>query len=95
MINERASLQDPKDGPIIPASSALSKYKYRLLGTIYILATAGFFFRVSRQPYSQSMKWEQYESIFKATTLAATVASVAVSGGLNQRRSARDTGQEV
>ena len=85
-------MQSASDASTDSIPSFLSKYKYRLLGALYVVTTAGFLFRVSRQPYSQSMKWEQYESVFKGTTLAAAVTGIALQGGLNRRRSrVRDT----
>lgn len=52
------------------------KYRYPLLMTTYIAATSFFFYRISRQPFAQAIKWEQYESVFKATTLAAVLGGV-------------------
>lgn len=68
-------------------SSFVQKYKLPLIGVVYCLATGGAFWRISRQPCSKSMKWGQYETVFKGTTLAAVVGGIAVSGGANRRRS--------
>ncbi|KAI1875974.1 uncharacterized protein JN550_001470 [Neoarthrinium moseri] len=57
----------------------VDRYKYHVLIGSYIALTSVFFWRVHRQPYSRSIKAEQYETIFKGTTLAAVVAGVAVS----------------
>jgi len=35
----------------------------------------------------QAVKWEQYETIFKGTTLAAALGGIALSGKINSRRS--------
>ena len=68
--------------------SSLSTYRYYLLGAAYVFGTSLAFARIRRQPYSQSIKMEQYETVFKGTTLAAVVAGVALSGKVNQARSA-------
>lgn len=67
--------------------SLLSQYRYHLLFGIYASATAAAFYRVHRQPYNTAIKWEQYETIFKGTTLAAAIAGFAMSGTVNKRRS--------
>lgn len=71
-----------------PIYSALVGYKYPLLCATYVLVTGAAFARVRRQPYTQSIKLEQYETIFKGTTLAAVVAGLAISGRGNKPRSA-------
>lgn len=71
-----------------PIYSALVGYKYPLLCATYVLITGAAFARVRRQPYTQSIKMEQYESIFKGTTLAAVVVGAVISGGGNKPRSA-------
>lgn len=65
-----------------------SAYKYHALAGIYVLATGFFFFRVHRQPYPQSMKFEQYESIFKATTLSSVLVGVGMGSGFHRYRAA-------
>jgi len=67
--------------------SALHNYKYYLLTGVYIAVTSAAFYRVHRQPYHSAIKWEQYETIFKATTLATAIAGFALSGTVNTRRS--------
>ncbi|KAF2771625.1 hypothetical protein EJ03DRAFT_325271 [Teratosphaeria nubilosa] len=62
------------------ASAALAAYKYPLLATLYITVTGAAFWRVRRQPYSTAIKWEQYETIFKGTTLGAAIAGLVMSG---------------
>lgn len=49
-----------------------------LLVGAYVAATGFFFWRISRQPFSRSVKAEQLESVFKATTLAAVVGGIAI-----------------
>ncbi|KAF2821045.1 hypothetical protein CC86DRAFT_397556 [Ophiobolus disseminans] len=49
----------------------LSKYKYELLFGAWLVVTGGTFLRISKQPYSTRLKVEQYESIFKGTSLSA------------------------
>lgn len=63
-------------------------YRYYILTGLYVLVTGGAFFRVSRQPYNARVKAEQYETIFKGTTLATVLAVLAISGRLNEARSA-------
>ncbi|KAH8723723.1 hypothetical protein GQ44DRAFT_750779 [Phaeosphaeriaceae sp. PMI808] len=50
-----------------------SKYKYELLFGAWMLVTGGIFLRIRKQPYSASLKTEQYESIFKGTSLGAVL----------------------
>lgn len=66
--------------------TAAITYRYHALVTVYVLSTGFFFYRVNRQPYRNSVKWEQYESIFKATTLASVLVGIGMGGGLNKRR---------
>lgn len=61
--------------------------KFAILMTGYLVVTGAIFFRISRQPFNQAVKWEQYESAFKATTLAAIVGGIGV--GSVQRKSQR------
>lgn len=68
-------------------TSVLSTYRLPLLISGYILVTGFFFLQVTRKPYSQSMKLEQYESVFKGTTLAAVLLGIGISGGINKRMS--------
>lgn len=64
-----------------------SQNKYLLLFCAYTTITAAAFLRINRQPYSASVKWEQYETVFKGTSLAAVIAGVGMSGRLNRARS--------
>jgi len=63
--------------------SIFSRYRYPLIGT-YAFVTGLAFLRISRQPYSQSIKWEQYETVFKFTSLGAVLGGIGV-GGLEKR----------
>jgi len=69
------------------SQSMLSTYRYHLLFGLYAAVTGAAFYRVHRQPYSTSIKWEQYETISKGSTLAAAIAGLTMSGGMNRRRS--------
>ncbi|KAF1913089.1 hypothetical protein BDU57DRAFT_457956, partial [Ampelomyces quisqualis] len=51
----------------------ISKYRYEVLFGTWLLITGGTFLRISRQPYSARLKIEQYESIFKGTSLSAVL----------------------
>ena len=73
----------------------IADYKYYALGGVYALATGFFFYRVRRQPYSQSMKIEQYESIFKATTLSTVLAGVGMNSGFDRYRNRDDRGDKI
>lgn len=84
VFNKISSYEGEK---VTPASSSLHKYRYHLLGLAYTMATILAVLRVSRQPYNRAIKWEQYETIFKGTTLGAAIAGLVMSGGVNQRRS--------
>lgn len=68
--------------------STLWSYRYYFLVGTYIVGTGFAFRRISKQPYVQAIKWEQHETVFKGTTLAAALIGFGLSGGINQRRSA-------
>lgn len=53
--------------------------RYYVLAGVYLLGTGAAFMRVSRQPYPRAMKLEQYETIFKATTLSTALVGIALS----------------
>lgn len=61
--------------------------KYAILECAYVLLTVLAAFRISRQPYNSSVKTDQLETIFKATTLTAVIVGIGISGKLNRRRS--------
>ncbi|KAK8073780.1 hypothetical protein PG994_004679 [Apiospora phragmitis] len=70
-------------GPEEPKNSTsfLSTYKYKLLVATYLGVTTLLCYRVHRQPYASNIKWEQYETIFKGTSLSAVVGGVLMSNG--------------
>jgi hypothetical protein len=53
-----------------------SKYRYELLFGAWLLVTGGTFLKISKQPYSSRLKVEQYESIFKGTSLGAVLLGI-------------------
>ena len=59
--------------------SNIWRYRYQCLVAVYAIVTASAYLRVHRQPYNFAVKTEQYETIFKGTTLAAAVAGIAMS----------------
>lgn len=65
-------------------ASIAHRYRYPLLIGAYVVITGTAVFRVSRQPYGQSLKWEQYETIFKFTTLGVVLGGIGM-GGLKKR----------
>ena len=73
--------------PSTEAVSSINKYKFSLLTGCYVVATGLAFLRVHRQPYNQAIKVEQYETIFKGTTLATVLIGVALTGKGRQSRS--------
>lgn len=68
-------------------SSHLYSYRFPLLCGAWLFLTGAAFFRVSRQPYNSRIKSEQYETTFKATTLAAVIGGIGINGGLNKPHS--------
>lgn len=69
------------------ASNRLSAHRFPLLFLAYAAVTSAAFYRIRRQPYAQAIKWEQYETVFKGTTLGAAIAAFTMSGTVNQRQS--------
>ncbi|KAI5236664.1 hypothetical protein E4T42_09382 [Aureobasidium subglaciale] len=61
-------------------ASASYNYRYYMLAGLYVVVIGGAFLRISRQPYAKSIKWEQYETVFKGTTLLAAISGFALSG---------------
>ncbi|KAM3425517.1 Tripartite motif-containing protein 60 [Cercospora zeina] len=53
----------------------LDSWKYQILFGVWLGGTAMVFHRIRRQPFRQAVKVEQYETAFKSTSLAATVAA--------------------
>jgi hypothetical protein len=68
---------------------AVSKFRYELLFGTWLLVTGATFLRISKQPYSSRLKTEQYESIFKGTSLGAVLLGIGMTPG---RRTARRFG---
>ncbi|KAF1850816.1 uncharacterized protein K460DRAFT_22441 [Cucurbitaria berberidis CBS 394.84] len=68
------------------SESALSKYRYEAVFGVWLAVTGATFLRIARQPYSSGLKIEQYESIFKGTSLSAVLVGLGISPG---KRSAR------
>ncbi|GIZ42559.1 hypothetical protein CKM354_000582100 [Cercospora kikuchii] len=68
------------------ALESLDSWKYQILFGIWLGGTAFAFHRIRRQPFRQAVKVEQYETVFKSTSLAATVAGIAMSGRANRTR---------
>ena len=56
--------------------NVLSKYRYEFLFGAWLLVTGGTILRISKQPYSSRLKVEQYESIFKGTSLGAVLLGI-------------------
>lgn len=71
--------------------TAFSRYRYHLLFSGWLVVTGAAFLRVSRQLYSTSIKSEQYETIFKGTTLAAALIGIGMNGKFGKRRSTTES----
>ncbi|KAG9198596.1 hypothetical protein G6514_009772 [Epicoccum nigrum] len=65
---------------------AYEKYRYEALFGAWLLVTGATFMRIKRQPYSMRLKVEQYESIFKGTSLGAIVLGIGMSPKRGLRR---------
>jgi hypothetical protein len=65
---------------------AYDKYRYEALFGVWLLVTGATFMRIKRQPYSTRLKVEQYESIFKGTSLGAIVLGVGMSPKRGMKR---------
>lgn len=53
---------------------------FKIVFTTWFVATSALFYRISRQPFPSRQKWEQYETVFKGTTLAAALATIGMGG---------------
>jgi len=60
------------------SESILSKYRYEALFGAWLAVTGATFLRIRRSPYSTSLKIEQYESIFKGTSLSALLIGIGI-----------------
>lgn len=58
------------------SENVFSKYRYEFLFGAWLVVTGGTFRRIARQPYSSRLKTEQYESIFKGTSLGAVLLGI-------------------
>lgn len=67
----------------------LEKHKYSVLFATYTLLTSGLILKIVRQPYIRSIKADQIETVFKASTLAAVIVGIGISGRMNKTRSDR------
>ena len=65
---------------------AYEKYRYEALFGAWLVVTGATFMRIKRQPYSTRLKVEQYESIFKGTSLGAIVLGIGMSPKRGMRR---------
>jgi hypothetical protein len=65
---------------------AISKYRYEALFGAWLLVTGSVFLRISRQPYSSRLKIEQYESIFKGTSMGAVLLGIGMTPGRSTAR---------
>lgn len=77
-------MADQKSDPYL---SYFYPYRFHILCGTWLFLTGAAFFRVSRQPYNSRVKSEQYETIFKGTTLAAVIGGIGLNGGLNKPHS--------
>lgn len=59
---------------------SLARWRYHILFGVWLVGTGAAFHRIRRQPFRQAVKIEQYETIFKGTSLAAAVTAIAMSG---------------
>ncbi|KAI8966176.1 hypothetical protein F5Y11DRAFT_215083 [Daldinia sp. FL1419] len=57
----------------------LFRCRYYILVGAYLMATSYLFYHVHRQPFSRVIKSEQYETIFKGTSLVAVIGGIAMS----------------
>jgi hypothetical protein len=60
------------------SETALEKYRYEILFGAWLAVTGATFLRIKRQPYSTRLKIEQYESIFKGTSLGAVLIGIGI-----------------
>ncbi|KAJ4359437.1 hypothetical protein N0V95_002184 [Ascochyta clinopodiicola] len=67
-------------------AQAYEKYRYEALFGVWLVVTGATFMRIKRQPYSTRLKVEQYESIFKGTSLGAIVLGVGMSPKRGMKR---------
>jgi hypothetical protein len=68
------------------AEAAYAKYRYEALFGVWLVVTGATFLRIKRQPYSTRLKVEQYESIFKGTSLGAVLLGIGMTPGRTVKR---------
>ena len=66
--------------------TAYAKYRYEALFGVWLVVTGATFLRIKRQPYSMRLKVEQYESIFKGTSLGAVLLGIGMTPGRTVKR---------
>jgi hypothetical protein len=66
--------------------AAYAKYRYEALFGVWLVVTGATFLRIKRQPYSTRLKVEQYESIFKGTSLGAVLLGIGMTPGRTVKR---------
>jgi hypothetical protein len=60
------------------SETVLEKFRYEILFGAWLAVTGATFLRIKRQPYSTRLKIEQYESIFKGTSLGAVLIGMGI-----------------
>jgi hypothetical protein len=60
------------------SETVVEKYRYEILFGAWLAVTGATFLRIKRQPYSTRLKIEQYESIFKGTSLGAVLIGIGI-----------------
>ncbi|RYO52420.1 hypothetical protein AA0116_g11218 [Alternaria tenuissima] len=60
------------------SETVVEKYRYEILFGAWLAVTGATFLRIRRQPYSTRLKIEQYESIFKGTSLGAILIGIGI-----------------
>jgi hypothetical protein len=60
------------------SETAVEKYRYEILFGAWLAVTGATFLRIKRQPFSTRLKIEQYESIFKGTSLGAVLIGIGI-----------------
>jgi hypothetical protein len=60
------------------SETVVEKYRYEILFGTWLAVTGATFLRIKRQPYSTRLKIEQYESIFKGTSLSAVLIGIGI-----------------
>ncbi|KAF1836480.1 hypothetical protein BDW02DRAFT_493585 [Decorospora gaudefroyi] len=77
------------------SESALENYRYEILFGAWLAVTGATFLRVKRQPYSTRLKIEQYESIFKGTSLGAVLIGIGIAPARSTARRIGSSSVEI